>query len=58
MSRHVRVVNLKTFNGNTESDPANTLAKAVYDLINAKTVVSISVSPFGQNPIAVVVYDD
>ena len=58
MARHVKVILKKTHDGNVETDPADTLAKAVYDTVNGKTLVGISFTKFGQNPAVIVVYDD
>jgi hypothetical protein len=58
LTRHVKVINKKTFDGNIETDPADTLAKSVYDAINGKTLVGIAMCKFGVNPAVIVVYDD
>jgi hypothetical protein len=47
----------KTFDGDSEAE-TGTLAKALFDVLNGKTFVSISVTRYGQNVLAVVVYDD
>lgn len=57
MTRHVKVLNARTFNNNVETEDG-TLAKAIYDTVNAKTVVAMSCAKFGQNAICVVIYDD
>ncbi len=58
MTRHVAVINKKTFGGNVETDPADTLAKAIFDTVNGKTLVAMAAVDFGQNPAVVIVYDD
>jgi len=58
MTRHVTVKIASTFRDNVETDSVTTLAKQVFDIVNGKTVVSISICKFGQNVAALVVYDD
>lgn len=58
MARHVKILNQKTFNGNVETDKDDTMAKMIFDVVNGKTVVALTVCPFGRDPIAVIVYDD
>lgn len=58
LARHVKILNLKTHNNNVETDPTDTLARGIFDAVNGKTVISLAVAPFGQNLVAVIVYDD
>ena len=58
MARHVRVLVAKSFNDNSETDPADTLAKKVFDTVNGKTVISTAIARFGQNLAALLVFDD
>lgn len=58
MTRHVRVLWMRSYNGNTESDPATTLAKAIYDVVNGKTVISMSCTEKGLFTTVIIIYDD
>jgi len=57
MANKVKVIIAKTYNGNEETDPSDTLAKQLFDLIeSANEIKSISVTKFGVNVLAVVYY--
>jgi hypothetical protein len=59
VARHVRIICKKTFDGNTESDAADTFAKALFDVINGKTVVAtIPVNIYRNNPGVAIIFDD
>lgn len=58
MTRHVKVLWVKTFDGNVETDPSDTLAKKVFDTINGKTLISASIATFGSHVTALLIYDD
>ncbi len=57
MTRHVKILQAPTFGNNTESDPATTLAKQVYDLVATATAYTITQIRLGQTPAVLVVYD-
>jgi hypothetical protein len=58
MTRHVKIIVKKTFDGNVETDPTDTMAKAVFATVDGKTLVGLSICKFGQNPACIVVFDD
>lgn len=57
MARNVKVIRKKTFDGNVHTDPADTLAKAIYDTVNGTTVIAMAAFMQGQNPCVIIVYD-
>jgi len=58
MARHTKVILKKTYDGNSETDPSDTLAKAVNDLVATKTIQGISICRYGINCLCIIVYDD
>ncbi len=56
-TRHSKLLMLKTYDGNNESDPIGTLARGVYDTIATATIISISICRYGLYIAALVVYD-
>jgi hypothetical protein len=57
MARNVKVIRKKTFDGNIQTDPADTLAKAIFDTVNGNTVIAITGFMMGQDPAVIIVYD-
>lgn len=57
MARNVKIIRKKTFDGNIQTDPADTLAKAIFDTVNGNTVIAMTAFMQGQNPCVIVVYD-
>jgi hypothetical protein len=59
MTRRVKTVIAKIQDGATETD-SGTLSKAVYDVVNGKTVISISFQKIGTGVwgVALIVYDE
>jgi hypothetical protein len=57
MARNVKVIRKKTFDGNIQTDPADTLAKAIFDTVNGNTVISMTGFMMGQDPTIVIIYD-
>lgn len=57
MTRHVKVIIKKSFDGNVESDPADTFAKAIFDTVNGNTVIAMSPLEITLNPGVVIIYD-
>jgi hypothetical protein len=58
MTRHVKVISKKSYDGNVETVPAVTFAKAIFDTVNTKTVISVSPVNIYRNPGVVIIYDD
>lgn len=58
MTRHVKVISKKSYDGNVETDPADTFAKAIFDTVNGKTVISVTPVNIYRNPGVVIIYDD
>lgn len=57
MGNKVKILIAKTYDGNAETDPSDTLAKQLFDLIeSASTIESISICQFGVNILALVYY--
>jgi len=59
LTRHVKVLIGKIRHGSDETTP-DSLSKAVYDIINGKTTISVSILKLGDGTFAtaLVVYDD
>jgi hypothetical protein len=59
MTRHVRLVE-GTFRANDNETTTDSLAKAIYDTINGKTLIAVSAVPVGTGARmrCVVCYDD
>jgi hypothetical protein len=57
MARNVKVIRKKTFDGNIQTDPADTLAKAIFDTVNGNTFVGMTCARMGQDLAVILVYD-
>ena len=57
MARHVDMVT-GTFEDNDDEQIAGSLCKAIYDLVNGKTIQEVSMTRKGRQLWAVVVWDD
>jgi hypothetical protein len=57
MTRHVKVIIKKSFDGNVETDNADTFAKAIFDTVNGQTVIAMAPVKITQNPGVVIIYD-
>lgn len=58
MTRHVKVIIKKTFDGNVETDAATTLAKAIFDTVNGKTFIGAIPLKIDYNAAVALIYDD
>lgn len=47
----------KTYDGDSETE-TGTLAKAIFDVLTGKTHIATSITRYGRDILAVVVYDD
>jgi hypothetical protein len=57
MARHVKIVTGELINSNVETE-SDTLAAAIYAVINGKSAYTVSVTKQGQHAAAVITYDD
>jgi len=59
MARHVKVFFGKVHDGDDETAASDHLSKKIYDAISAVTTIhSVTISKYGTQAVAVVVYDD
>lgn len=57
MARNVKVIRKKTFDGNIQTDPEDTLAKAIFDTVDGATLISTTGFMMGQDPTVIIIFD-
>jgi hypothetical protein len=58
VTRHVKILWKRSFDGNVETYGATTLAKAIYDTINGKTLISMAATETGLHSKIILIFDD